>query len=137
MAQLAARIILSDMIIQHLLREGSLIVGAAGLCAAFAAESAPAVRVVFPAAGSTVSTATQTYLIGSVTPPDTPLRVNAQTVTPWRTGGCDAVVGDGSPTSRTSGREPYTVQGIELGLGMYEILGDVILKSEWSPPARG
>jgi len=75
------------MIIQHLLREGSLIVGAAGLCAAFAAESAPAVRVVFPAAGSTVSTATQTYLIGSVTPPDTPLRVNAQTVTPWRTGG--------------------------------------------------
>ena len=34
-----------------------------------------------------MSTATQTYLIGSVTPPDTPLTVNAQTVTPWRTGG--------------------------------------------------
>ncbi len=51
---------------------------------------------------------------------------------PWNTGACDAVVGDGSPTSRTSGREPFTVQGIELGLGMNEILGDVILKSDGS-----
>ncbi len=51
---------------------------------------------------------------------------------PWNTGACDAVVGDGSPTSRTSGREPFTVQGIELGLGMYEVLGEVILKSDGS-----
>lgn len=51
---------------------------------------------------------------------------------PWNTGACDAVVGDGSPTSRTNGREPFTVQGIELGLGMNEILGDVILKSDGS-----
>ena len=51
---------------------------------------------------------------------------------PWNTGSCDALVGDGSPTSRTSGREPFTVQGIELGLGMNEILGDVILKSDGS-----
>ena len=51
---------------------------------------------------------------------------------PWNTGACDAVVGDGSPTNRTNGREPFTVQGIELGLGMNEILGDVILKSDGS-----
>lgn len=51
---------------------------------------------------------------------------------PWNTGACDAVVGDGSPTSRTNGREPFTVQGIELGLGMNEILGDMILKSDGS-----
>lgn len=49
---------------------------------------------------------------------------------PWNTGSCDAVVGDGSPTNRTSGSEPFTVQGIELGLGMNEIVGDVILKSD-------
>ncbi|MDN6658737.1 MAG: hypothetical protein L0L18_06925 [Acidipropionibacterium jensenii] len=51
---------------------------------------------------------------------------------PWNTGACDAVVGDGSPTNRTNGREPFTVQGIELGLGMNEIVGDVILKSDGS-----
>ena len=52
--------------------------------------------------------------------------------TPWNTGACDSLMGDGSPTSRTSGREPFTVQGIELGLGMNEVLGDVILKSDGS-----
>ena len=48
---------------------------------------------------------------------------------PWATGGCDRVVGDGSPTSPTNGREPFVLQGIELGLGMYESLGDVILSN--------
>lgn len=43
---------------------------------------------------------------------------------PWNTGACDALVGDGSPSSPTSGREPFVLQGIELGLGMYELLGD-------------
>ena len=51
---------------------------------------------------------------------------------PWGTGACDAVEGDGSPTSRTSGREPFVVQGIELGVGMYEILGNVLLNSTGS-----
>lgn len=51
---------------------------------------------------------------------------------PWPTGACDALVGDGSPTSNTSGREPFVVQGIEMALGMNEILGDVILKSDGS-----
>ena len=48
---------------------------------------------------------------------------------PWATGGCDRVVGDGSPTSPTNGREPFVLQGIEIGLGMYESLGDVILSN--------
>lgn len=51
---------------------------------------------------------------------------------PWHTGGCDSVVGDGSPTSPLSGREPFTVQGIELSLGMYEIISDVLLNSDGS-----
>ena len=59
----------------------------AGMRHLFASDTLPSVRVAFPAAGASVSTATQTYLIGSVTPPATPLTVNAQTVTPWRTGG--------------------------------------------------
>ena len=48
---------------------------------------------------------------------------------PWGTGGCDAVEGDGSPTSCTSSREPFSLQGIELGLGMYEVIGNVLLYS--------
>lgn len=44
---------------------------------------------------------------------------------PWATGACDDVLGnDGSPFSNTSGKEPYILQGIELQLGMYEVLGD-------------
>ena len=49
---------------------------------------------------------------------------------PWWTGSCDAVEGDGSPTAPVGGRDPFVIQGIELGLGMQEILGDVILSSD-------
>ncbi len=52
---------------------------------ALAAE--PKVRIVTPAAGASVATESRTFVIGSVTPPDTPVIVNSQTVTPWRTGG--------------------------------------------------
>ena len=48
---------------------------------------------------------------------------------PWICGACDAVSGDGSPTNCASGREPYTIQGIELGHGMYEVFGNVILSN--------
>ena len=51
---------------------------------------------------------------------------------PWNTGACDALEGDGSPTSNTSGREPFALQGIELGLGMYEVMGNVLLNSTGS-----
>lgn len=46
----------------------------------------------------------------------------------WRAGACDAVEGDGSPTSCTDGKQPFVVQGIELGLGMYEVLGNVLIQ---------
>ena len=46
----------------------------------------PRITIAFPAAGATVATERQTYVIGAVTPPDTPIRINGQTVTPWRTG---------------------------------------------------
>jgi hypothetical protein len=51
---------------------------------------------------------------------------------PWPAGGCDAVEGDGSPYNPLSGREPFTIQGIELGHGMHECLVNVILKSDGS-----
>ena len=55
------------------------------LFSAFAAE--PQITIVFPAEGSRLPTVTRTYVIGSVTPPETPLTVNGSTITPWRTGG--------------------------------------------------
>lgn len=47
---------------------------------------------------------------------------------PWRTGACDAVEGDGSPTSCTDSKQPFVIQGIELGLGMYEVLSNVLIQ---------
>ena len=45
---------------------------------------------------------------------------------PWLTGSTDGVQGnDGSPTNNTSGKEPFKIQGIEVILGMYEVLGDI------------
>lgn len=48
--------------------------------------------------------------------------------TPWPTGSCDAVEGDGSPTSYTNGKEPYVIQGIETALGLYEIMGNAMFR---------
>ena len=48
---------------------------------------------------------------------------------PYWSGYCDSVLGsDGSPISRTSGKEPFVIQGIECMVGAYEVLADVILK---------
>ena len=47
---------------------------------------------------------------------------------PWNTGACDMVEGDGSPTSCTDSKQPFVIQGIELGLGMYEVLGNVLIQ---------
>lgn len=49
---------------------------------------------------------------------------------PWPTGACDGIVGDGSPYNNKSGKEPFVLQGIELGLGMYEVMGNVVLKND-------
>lgn len=54
---------------------------------------------------------------------------------PWAAGSCDAVEGDGSPTSCTDGKQPFVLQGIELGYGCYEVMGNVVLYSSgagWS-----
>lgn len=47
----------------------------------------PVVKITFPPAGTRIQTSNRTFVIGSVQPPETPLAVNGQTVTPWRTGG--------------------------------------------------
>lgn len=51
---------------------------------------------------------------------------------PWFSGTLDAVEGDGTLTDagRTNGHEPFKIQGIECQMGLYEILGDVILDSD-------
>ena len=48
---------------------------------------------------------------------------------PWHSGACDGVWGDGSPSSFTSGKEPFVLQGIECMYGAYEVLHDVILQN--------
>lgn len=48
---------------------------------------------------------------------------------PWHSGSCDGVQGDGSPSSCTSGKEPFTLQGVECMVGAYEVLHDVILQN--------
>jgi len=48
---------------------------------------------------------------------------------PYHSGYCDSVLGsDGSPINRSSGKEPFVIQGIECMVGAYEVLADVILK---------
>lgn len=51
---------------------------------------------------------------------------------PWASGACDMVEGDGSPYNCLSGDEPFVMQGIEIGHGMYEVLGNVIISSDGS-----
>ena len=49
---------------------------------------------------------------------------------PWNTGATLGVQYDGSPTSCTSGREPFVLQGMECMVGAYEILGDILANGE-------
>ncbi len=61
------------------------------------------------------------------TPFTTTLKTTITTY-PWRSGGCDNVLGqDGSPTSNTSGKEPFIINGIETMVGGYEILQNLII----------
>lgn len=47
---------------------------------------------------------------------------------PWDSGSCDNVLGvDGSPTSFTSGKEPFIINGIEIVVGGYEVLQNLII----------
>lgn len=46
---------------------------------------------------------------------------------PWWSGSCDDVQGvDGSPTSCTSGKEPFIIQGLESQPGAYAVVADII-----------
>ena len=50
------------------------------------------------------------------------------TTYPWRSGGCDNVLGqDGSPMNNTSGKEPFIINGIEIMVGGYEVLQNLII----------
>lgn len=48
---------------------------------------------------------------------------------PWWTGSTDAVEGEGSPSSNTSGKEPCKVGGVELMYGAYELVHGAMQKS--------
>ena len=49
---------------------------------------------------------------------------------PWNTGATDGLGGDGSPTNCKSGREPFQIQGIEMGYGAYELISNVLYKCD-------
>lgn len=69
-----------------------------------------------------------TAIYFDVTKPFTTATTYLLSTVPWRAGACDAVEGDGSPTSCTDSKQPFVIQGIELGLGMYEVLGNVLIQ---------
>lgn len=48
----------------------------------------------------------------------------------WWTGACDDVYGDGSPINCTSQKEPFVIQGIELGYGFFETIGNEIFANK-------
>ena len=55
---------------------------------------------------------------------------NVVKTAPWRTGACDGLQGDGSPSSNTSGKEPYSIQGVETAVGCYEVMSGVALHND-------
>ena len=53
------------------------------------------------------------------------------TTYPWNSGSCDNVLGtDGSPYSNTSGKEPFVINGIEMMVGGYEVLQNLIIYND-------
>lgn len=48
----------------------------------------------------------------------------------WWTGACDDVYGDGSPINCSNQKEPFVIQGIELGYGFFEIIGNEIFANK-------
>ena len=48
---------------------------------------------------------------------------------PWMTGACDNVLAScGSPVSNTNGKFPYILFGVELSIGFWELISNVIMK---------
>ena len=53
------------------------------------------------------------------------------TTYPWNSGSCDNVLGtDGSPYSNTSGKEPFIMNKIEMMVGGYEVLQNLIIYND-------
>lgn len=48
----------------------------------------------------------------------------------WWTGACDDAYGDGSPSNCTGKKEPFVIQGIELGYGFFETVGNEIFANK-------
>lgn len=48
----------------------------------------------------------------------------------WWTGVCDDVYGDGCPTNSNNRLEPFVIQGIELGYGFFEVIGNEIFSNK-------
>lgn len=70
-----------------------------------------AVSVDAPAFNTTLSTTITTY--------------------PWNSGACNNVLGvDGSPTSNNSGKEPCKINGIEIMVGGYEVIQNLIIYND-------
>lgn len=78
----------------------------------------------YDASNSAVNIATSTAFTTT-----TSLKLSTE---PWRTGVTDGITYDGSPTSNTSGKEPYVINGIEMAYGFSEILSGVIIGSDGS-----
>jgi hypothetical protein len=65
---------------------------------------------------------------------DTTLTTTISTY-PWNSGACDNVLGqDGSPYSNTSGKEPFIINGIEMGNGGYEVIQNKIIYNNNTDP---
>jgi hypothetical protein len=53
------------------------------------------------------------------------------TTYPWNSGGCDDVLGsDGSPYNPLSGKEPFVINGIEMMVGGYEVIQNLIIHND-------
>jgi hypothetical protein len=61
---------------------------------------------------------------------DTTLSTKISTM-PWNSGGCDDVLGqDGSPYNNLSNKEPFIINGIEVMVGGYEIIQNLIINND-------
>ena len=87
--------------------------------------------------GKEVVGSNTSLLLGNLASPIDTATTQLLSTAPWRTGACDAVVGDGSPYNPLSGREPAQIQGIgDLFNGATSIIGDLILSNVgagWEP----
>ena len=73
--------------------------------------------------GGTKFSTASTMINGSV---ESPTYISTM---PWKTGACDNVLGScGSPVSNTNSKYPHILFGVEMFLGFWEIISNVILK---------